>query len=154
MRITLDLHIHSGASHDGRLTPAQIIEEARNVGLDGAAICDHDVMPDLRGVEVPADFLLIPGIELSTNLGHILGLFLERAPEVGDSSAAAAVDAIHAAGGIAVLAHPFQRSRDADRLAPLIGKIDGGEVFNARAARKTRDANDLAAAKAWAKTLK
>ena len=147
MRITLDLHIHSGASHDGRLTPAQIIEEARNVGLDGVAICDHDTFPDLTGVEIPEDFLLIPADEISTDLGHILGLLYDVPPEIPKNrSAVDAIDAIHAAGGLAVLAHPFQHSRDEERLTPLIGKLDGVEVFNARAARKNRDANDQAAA--------
>lgn len=140
----LDLHVHSAASHDGRLTPAEIIEAARAAGLDGAAICDHDTFTDPAGVEIPADFLLIPGIEYSTDLGHILGLFLGKKPECSGKSAVAAVDAIHEAGGLAVLAHPFQHSRDEARLAPLLGKIDGVEVFNARAARKNKDANDMA----------
>ena len=144
MILTLDLHVHSDASFDGRLTPAEIIAAARAAGLDGVAICDHDTFPDLTGVSVPADFLLIPGVEYSTDLGHILGLFLEGKPDVSGKSAVAAVDAIHEAGGLAVLAHPFQHSRDEARLAPLLGKIDGVEVFNARAARKNKDANDLA----------
>ncbi len=146
MLITLDLHIHSAASYDGCLSPAQIIEAARAAGLDGVAICDHDTFTDPTGVEIPAGFLLIPGVEFSTDLGHILGLFLEKKPECSGKSAVAAIDAIHEAGGLAVLAHPFQHSRDAERLAPLLGKIDGVEVFNARAARKNADANDLALA--------
>ena len=147
MILTLDLHVHSDASHDGRLRPAEIIAAARAAGLDGVAICDHDTFPDLTGVEIPEDFLLIPGVEISTDLGHILGLLFDAPPEIPKNrSAADAIDAIHAAGGLAVLAHPFQRSRDEARLAPLIGKIDGVEVFNARAARKNLDANDLAAA--------
>ena len=147
MILTLDLHVHSDASHDGRLTPAQIIDRARAAGLDGVAICDHDTFPDLTGVQVPADFLLIPGVEISTDLGHILGLLYDVPPELPQNrSAVDAIDAIHAAGGLAVLAHPFQHSRDEERLTPLIGTLDGVEVFNARAARKNKDANDLAEA--------
>ena len=145
MTLTLDLHVHSDASHDGRLKPAEIIAAARAADLDGIAICDHDTFPDLTGLTVPADFLLIPGVEISTDLGHILGLFYDAPPEIPKNrSAVDAIDAIHAAGGLAVLAHPFQHSRDAERLEPLIGKLDGMEVFNARAARKNRDANDRA----------
>ena len=147
MILTLDLHVHSDASFDGRLTPAEIIAAARAAGLDGVAICDHDTFPDLTGVQVPADFLLIPGIEYSTDLGHILGLLYDVPPELPQNrSAVDAIDAIHAAGGLAVLAHPFQHSRDEERLTPLIGTLDGVEVFNARAARKNKDANDLAEA--------
>ena len=146
MIVTLDLHVHSAASYDGRLTPAQIVATAQAAGLNGVAICDHDVMEDLSGVELPAGFVLIPGVEYSTDMGHILGLFLQKEAVFSGRSAVAAIDAIHAAGGLAVLAHPFQHSRDADRLEPLIGRIDGVEVFNARAARKIKDANDLALA--------
>ena len=145
MILTLDLHVHSDASFDGRLKPAEIIEAARAAGLDGVAICDHDTFPDLSGVDVPEDFLLIPGVEISTDLGHILGLLYDVPPELPKNrSAVDAIDAIHAAGGLAVLAHPFQHSRDEERLTPLIGTLDGVEVFNARAARKNWDANDLA----------
>ena len=56
MILTLDLHVHSAASHDGRLTPTQIIAAARAAGLDGVAICDHDTFPDLTGVSVPSYF--------------------------------------------------------------------------------------------------
>ncbi|MBO7404285.1 MAG: CehA/McbA family metallohydrolase [Clostridia bacterium] len=146
MKIALDLHIHSAASVDGRLTPGEIVSAARSAGLDGAAVCDHDVMADLSGTEVPEGFLLIPGIEIASDLGHILGLFLERQPDAGSRKAEDIIDAIHDAGGIAVLAHPFEHSRDAGRLEPITGKLDGVEVFNGRAARKHRDANVLARA--------
>ena len=146
MKISLDLHIHSAASFDGRMSLAEIISAARAAGLDGAAVCDHDVMADPAGTEVPEGFLLIPGIEIASDMGHILGLFLERPPAVGGRSAGAVIEAIHEAGGIAVLAHPFQHSSDGARLAPLTGIIDGVEVFNGRAARKNRDANELARA--------
>ena len=144
MKISLDLHIHSAASLDGRLTPEEIVSAARAAGLDGAAVCDHDVMADLSGTEVPEGFLLIPGIEIASDLGHILGLFIERQPAAGSRKAADVIDAIHDAGGLAVLAHPFEHSRDSGRLEPVAGKIDGVEVFNGRAARKNRDANSLA----------
>jgi len=36
-----DLHTHSSRS-DGILTPAQLVHEARSVGLDCLALTDHD----------------------------------------------------------------------------------------------------------------
>ena len=146
MQAILDLHVHSAASYDGRMQPAEIVEAARRAGLSGVAICDHDTVPDLTGVQIPEGFLLIPGIEISADPGHILGLFLDMPPEIRDRSAEAVIDAIHAAGGIAVLAHPFQRTRNEAQLTPLSDRLDGVEVFNGRAARKNRDANELARA--------
>ena len=147
MKVFLDLHVHSAASHDGRMQPAEIINAAMQSGLSGVAICDHDTFPELTGVRIPENFLLIPGIEFSTELGHILGLFYTVPPKQPDGrNAVAAIEAIHAAGGIAVLAHPFQHSREEGRLTPILKIIDGVEVFNARAARKNRTANEQAAA--------
>lgn len=142
MTLTLDLHIHSAASHDGRMTLAEIAEAAKEAGLDGVAVCDHDVVL----TEVPDDLgvLVIPGAEFSTEHGHLLGLFL-TAP-IEHRSFAETVAAIHAQGGLAVLAHPFERSRDAERLEPLAPLLDGIEVFNGRADRKIPDANARAQA--------
>ena len=109
MKLKLDLHIHSERSPDGRMTLSEIVERAKAAGLDGVAVCDHDAVLE-NPPEFP-DFLLIPGVEVSTEQGHLLGLFV-REP-IGTKDFAAAAEAIHAQGGLAVLAHPFEHSRDA-----------------------------------------
>ncbi|MCM1150327.1 MAG: PHP domain-containing protein [Butyricicoccus sp.] len=142
MEIKLDLHIHSERSPDGRMSVAEIVSLARARGLDGAAICDHDaVLTDAPEFE---DFLVIPGVEVSTQLGHLLGLFVTTPVETRDFFEA--VELIHAQGGLAVLAHPFEHSRDGQRLTPAVPMLDGVEVQNSRAERKIRDANALARA--------
>ena len=93
-------------------------------------------------------FLIIPGCEFSTEFGHLLGLFL-REP-IDRMSFVRTVNAIHAQGGLAVLAHPFEHTRDDARIAPFAPLLDGVEVWNGRAERKIRDANTLA--KAFAET--
>ena len=165
MELSLDLHIHSEASPDGRMTAAEIVTTARKAGLDGAAVCDHDrlFVPDL-GLAVPEDFLLIPGEEFSTEFGHLLGLFLnreipyERLSRQAEEREKTAhfrglCDEIHAQGGLCVLAHPFERDPDADRLSPILDCLDGLEVWNGRANRKRPTANDEAAAFAAARSL-
>lgn len=141
MEIKLDLHVHSRRSPDGIMTLEEIVELARAKDLNGVAVCDHD----LALLDAPEfdDFLLIPGIEVSTQFGHLLGLFLTGPVETRDFFQA--VEAIHAQGGLAVLAHPFEHSRDGSRLAPAVPLLDGIEVQNSRANRKFRDANALAA---------
>ena len=37
----VDLHVHSDAS-DGTFTPSQVVELAKNAGLDAIALTDHD----------------------------------------------------------------------------------------------------------------
>lgn len=141
MEIKLDLHVHSRRSPDGIMTLEEIVELARAKDLNGVAVCDHD----LALLDAPEfdDFLLIPGIEISTQFGHLLGLFITGPVETRDFFQA--VEAIHAQGGLAVLAHPFEHSRDGSRLAPAAPLLDGVEVQNSRANRKLRDANALAA---------
>ena len=141
MELKLDLHVHSARSPDGIMSLDEIaaLEKAR--GLHGAAVCDHD----LALIDPPRfqDFLLIPGIEVSTQFGHLLGLFVTGPVETRDFFAA--VELIHAQGGLAVLAHPFEHSRDGARLAPAVPLLDGIEVWNSRADRNIHDANALAA---------
>ncbi|MBQ7566020.1 MAG: PHP domain-containing protein [Oscillospiraceae bacterium] len=136
-----DLHVHSARSGDGRMTLDEIVAAARVKGLDGVAVCDHDAVLD--AVPEYADFLVIPGTEVSTAQGHLLGLFVTE--KIAAKSLPDAADAIRAQGGIAVLAHPFERSRDGARLTPYLPQLDGLEVQNSRADRKIPDANRLAA---------
>lgn len=132
MTIRTDLHVHSCASPDGRSTISTLAAEAKARGLSAIAICDHDRCTPLLE---QSDVLLIPGVEITSARGHILGLFLEKeidfaalgkypAPEK-------AIAAIHNCGGLAVLAHPFAPQK----LTPeeiLALPLDGIETANAR----------------------
>lgn len=115
MEVKLDLHIHSEHSPDGRMALDEIVACARARGLQGVAVCDHDRA--LTETWDAPDFLLIPGIELSTDRGHLLGLFVTEQIEARELDAA--IDAVHACGGLAVMAHPFERSSDAQRARRL-----------------------------------
>ena len=142
MELKLDLHIHSALSGDGRMTLPEIVACAKARGLSGVAVCDHNAF--LPPEQQEDGFLLIGGTELNTSCGHLLGLFLTAPVETHDF--AKAVAAIHAQGGLAVLAHPFEHHGEVSRIAPILPLLDGLEVQNARAARKRRSANEEAAA--------
>jgi hypothetical protein len=78
-----DLHLHTTES-DGRLTPGQLISLAAKTGIDAIAITDHDtingVIPALEAARSTPSLMVIPGIELSTDVAegeiHILGYFI------------------------------------------------------------------------------
>lgn len=165
MELTLDLHIHSALSPDGRMSAAEILSVAREKGLGGVAVCDHDrlFVPD-AALAVPEDFLLICGEEFSTEFGHLLGLFLTREiawqalPKEAEQRERIThfldlCDRIHAQGGLCVLAHPFERDPDSARLEPILDCLDGIETWNGRANRKRPTANGEAAAFAEAHVL-
>ncbi len=142
---SVDLHVHTSASPDGRSSLPALAAAAKAKGLHALAVTDHNLC-----TPVPAELdgvLLIPGCEVSTQAGHITGLFLERPLDLDMTGPLpppeAAVDAIHQAGGLAALAHPYQKpGAEPERLAlPL----DALETVNARAAFKVPDANRRAA---------
>ena len=81
------------------MTLAEIAARARAAGLNGAAVCDHD--RTLEEVPEFPDFLLIPGVEVSTEYGHLLGLFV-REP-IGTRKFAEAVERIRQKHGYASL---------------------------------------------------
>jgi predicted metal-dependent phosphoesterase TrpH len=110
-----DLHLHTTAS-DGWPTPAKLVDHAaRMVGLNVIAVTDHDT---IEGALRAADFAarrarklhIVVGEEVSSNDGHIVGLFLQHRVAPG-MSAAATVHAIHEQGGLAIAAHPFWRTQ-------------------------------------------
>lgn len=144
MEIRLDMHIHSYHSPDGVMTLSEIAARAREAGLHGVAVCDHDhtLSADEYRAGLPG-VLLIPGVEVSTDAGHLLGWFVTE--PVGARTLPGAIAEIHAQGGIAVLAHPFEHTKRRDRAEYAAEYVDGIEVWNSRAERKNRKANSMAA---------
>lgn len=80
----LDLHIHSCYSKDCTSPVAAILERAIRAGLNGIAICDHDTVEgslEARRLvdEMGLDLVIVPGIEVTTNRGHLLVLGADKA---------------------------------------------------------------------------
>ena len=106
-----DLQIHTNHG-DGMEDPRTIFERVELRGdLDVIAVTDHD---DVRGAlqarevhaQAPYHFDFVPGIEITTLQGHLLALWVDQ-PIASFRSLEATVAAIHAAGGLAVVPHPF-----------------------------------------------
>jgi len=79
----LDLHIHSCYSKDCTSPVAAILERAIRAGLNGIAICDHDTVEgslEARRLvdEMGLDLVVVPGIEVTTNRGHLLVLGADK----------------------------------------------------------------------------
>lgn len=149
MIIKADLHTHTLKSFDGRQNLTQLVAAAKARGLQAVAITDHDSFSDLP--EFMDGILLIPGCEFSTAAGHITGLFLQEAPALHKMSGSEAIEEIHRRGGIAVLAHPFQKP--SRREEEFDFTPDSLETANARAAYKNEAANTQAIAYAEKKGL-
>lgn len=136
MRIRLDLHIHTVYSFDGSIDPPGLREACRRRGLDGVAITDHDsVCGGLSFAAELPELLVIPGSEIRSAEGEIIGLFLEEDVPPG-LSAPETMARIHEQGGLVVIPHPFDyiklRRMSARRLRELAGNIDALEVLNGK----------------------
>ncbi|MGZ7094946.1 MAG: CehA/McbA family metallohydrolase [Methanobacterium sp.] len=111
----IDPHIHSIYSNDSRMTPAEIIERSRKIGLDAVAIADHNsIKGSMEGIKESKgmeDIILIPAMELSTLKGHIvaLGIQEEIKPKISPEET---IENIREQGGIAIVPHPFVRYRE------------------------------------------
>ena len=135
--LAAELHSHSAASHDGRDPVEMLVEQAAAVGLDVLAVTDHDeIDASLAAVELAEEMGIvgIPGIEITSAAGHVLGLGVDERIDAG-LSFRETLDRIHDAGGLAVVPHPFQKSRHG--VAPHVtaeelAAADAIEVFNSR----------------------
>ncbi len=133
--------MHTFYSGDGVSSPEEMIEAAKARGLHGVAVTDHNTCEAveyllakgyLREDGQPVDdFLIIPGVEVSTAEGHLLciGTVL---PDFKGAPAAQVCKEIHARGGLAIPAHPYDYFRAGIREEVLDTlEIDALEVFNA-----------------------
>jgi len=141
MPLNIDLHTHSFFSGDGVSSPEELIDAARKKGLHGFAITDHNtceavdymVGKGFMGKEGEAvdDFLIIPGVEVTTAEGHLLCIGTTL-PYLKGRPAREVCEIIHDRGGIAIPPHPYDLFRAGIRFQTLETlPIDALEVFNA-----------------------
>ncbi len=108
-----DLHMHTNYS-DGTGSVEEVLAFAEHhTTLDVIAITDHDTIEGaLRARDLAAQreyrFEVIVGEEISTREGHLLALFL-RHPIAPDQSIERSIELVHEQGGLAIVAHPFNR---------------------------------------------
>ncbi|MEM3577461.1 MAG: CehA/McbA family metallohydrolase [Candidatus Bathyarchaeia archaeon] len=131
MQLKIDLHVHTQYSYDGLITPKELVYYAKKRGLDGVAITDHDTVEGALRIAKETEFLIIPGIEISSMGGHIVGLNVcESIPT--DLNVEETVDKIHDTGGLAVACHPTTLFKSTLG-KHMNAKFDAVEVINASA---------------------
>ena len=129
-----DLHIHSCYSFDSNALPKEIVDKAIKEGIDCIAITDHgEIEGAFEAIEYSKGkpILIIPGIEIESKEGDILGLNVkEKIPD--NLSAKETIKRIKEMGGFVVIPHPFGLFwKFKGNLKELIKEIDAIEVLNA-----------------------
>jgi hypothetical protein len=119
-----DLHIHSCYSEGilgtrlfsppSKSLPEQIIKKALSKGIDIISVADHDnIVGSLRTIEIAKKkyknkILVIPGVEVSSNQGHILAYNVyDNIPK--GLSIKDTLKEIKKKGGVAVAAHTLDK---------------------------------------------
>jgi predicted metal-dependent phosphoesterase TrpH len=131
MQINADLHVHTTYSSDSLITPKDLVYFAKKRGLNAVAVTDHNQFEGAYKIAKETDFLVIPGIEISSGDGHIVALDVHELIPKG-LSATETVERIHKAGGVAIACHPYVYFKGCLR-ENVCGSFDAIEVINARA---------------------
>lgn len=106
-----DLHMHTHHS-DGAWSVTELWQAVRRRGLDFFVLTDHNTLSGLAELAaIDTDGALpIPGLEVTTLSGHLVAVGVETPIDWrldhGDRTISSIVQDVHAAGGLAIIAHP------------------------------------------------
>jgi predicted metal-dependent phosphoesterase TrpH len=131
MQIKADLHVHTTYSSDSLITPKDLVYYSKKQGLDAVAVTDHNKLEGAFKIAKETDFLVIPGMEVSSSEGHIVALNVSELIPRG-LSAAESVERIHKAGGVAIACHPYVLFKGCLK-GNVCEAFDAIEIINARA---------------------
>jgi hypothetical protein len=115
-QIALDIAIYTITSFDSVMSVENLILAANRRNIGAIIVCDHDRIDGVRRAQIVAerlkregrirpDFVVVPGQDITSVEGHILGLFLTEMVLPGMTARQTLRD-IHRQGGLAVLADP------------------------------------------------
>lgn len=130
-----DLHVHTRFSKDSDADIDAIISYAEKHGLDGFAVCDHDVIEGghfsvKRAAELGSSLIVIPGVEISTSEGHLLVLNIKERIEPG-LSPVETIKRARAQNAVVILPHPFKLTSHGIGYVEGLD-VDAVEVLNSR----------------------
>jgi predicted metal-dependent phosphoesterase TrpH len=138
----IDCHVHSMYSPDGRGTLKELVRVAKQKRLTGICVTDHNSTRMAKQIAEQRfdDFIVIPGMEVSTRQGHCLALGVTK-PVARDLLLLDTLKAIEEAGGVGVPSHPYRLVHGVGE-AGLYNALEGLhaiETFNARDNRRVNN---------------
>jgi len=131
----IDLHVHTKYSGDAKITPKELVDQLHaHPFIKCVAITDHDTILGYWEVSKLAkayeDILIIPGIEVSVENGHLIILGVEECPKY-PSLIESVVDFAKERDGIVVIPHPYREHGIGDTSENI--EADAVEVLNPHA---------------------
>ena len=132
-----DLHLHTSRhSPDSIMAPQLMVRRAREIGLDGVVITEHDwlwteeELDELRALG--PGLVVLAGIEVSTRQGHFLAYGVTDPFALPHGIGVAELcREVHRQGGAVVAAHPYRWNQPFDDiLATERPDLDGLELMS------------------------
>jgi len=135
----IDIHIHSSYSSDGQVSPEEILRHAKKIELEGLAITDHNKIKGSvklwKENKNTKDFVVIPGMEVSSIEGHILALgIMELIPR--GLTPEETIQKITDLGGVAIASHPYRFWSGLGEERIRKSKFEVIEVVNSRSLKR------------------
>jgi len=121
-------HIHSDASHDGRVTYDELVAAGRQLGVAFLVFTEHNRRPDRLQPETGP--VIVSGTELSTASGHLIQLGLDSVPNKAMRDSTGLTDFLHEQGALAIASHPESPGR---AWAGSDAGLDGFEIASSSA---------------------
>jgi predicted metal-dependent phosphoesterase TrpH len=152
----IDIHSHTWPrSHDSVLNPDDLIVRAKAAGLDAIVFTEHDTVWDYKAIEelrAKHNFLVLAGVEISTDDGHILAFGIDKYV-FGMHRSRELAAYVEKVKGALIAAHPYRRqmpwfSRNDDEYRAALEKaarnpayqyVQGLEEINGRGSDKENE---------------
>jgi len=130
----IDTHLHEKKfSEDSLISLEEIFEKARDMGLDGICVTDHEsnaIRVEATMLSQKTGFLIITGAEVLTYEGDMTVFGLDCLPEQMVHAWELA-QLTEAAGGVAICSHPYrQNNRGMGDYIRELPQVWGIETFN------------------------
>jgi len=125
MLLKLDLHVHTRCSDDATTDPEVIAETVKKRGLHGVAVTEHDRPSSYRSGEI----FVIPGIEVSSREGHVIGLGADKTVPKG-LTVERTIELLRQQNSVVIVPHPYDLSSPSVDPLRLKVRIDGIETVN------------------------
>ena len=138
-----DIHVHTAVSPCSNIRIDDIVDCAKDKGLDGICTTDHGTMAAEKYIKEgiqPNGLLVILGMEYETKDGDFL-IFGPYEDLQHGFEAVPLLQHIHRTGGAAIGAHPFRRNRPLNKTLIKDNHCTIIESVNGR--NKTEDNNQL-----------
>lgn len=117
----IDMHVHTVLGGDALIRPEDVVGRALEVGLDAVCITEHhsfDVSAPFDAISEKTGFPVLRGFEYGAAEGHLLvyGVHAGRSDMPPGLPMQTVIDRVLFQGGVAIPAHPFQKTMRARAL--------------------------------------